>query len=433
MSIVRTVLLSSLLFGCFAPVATGGNPGSAPKVFEDLIGGCSLSDHWQGMPESSPEAEKDHQEQIRDEEVSEHWRLEKGVLVSDGRGPSLVSKREFGNFELCVCWLTNSEGEGGVYLRGFPEVPILRMAYEAALQRGDGKGGPGDGSQAGAQLPAAVHHVRVGKWNHLFVRMVGQYATVILNGKTVAKNFVLEDFLHQERLVPAVGPIRLEPHSSEIRFRGLQVRELSHEEVVRHLACVRGGERGFNKIFNGENLEGWSGAKEAYEIVQEAVRCKNGMKGYLMTDAEYDNFVIRFEVLIPPGGNNGLGIHVPATGEIPAYDGIEIQVIDPTAPKHANIKDYQHHGSVYGLAPARQGYLRPVGQWNYEEIVVDKGNIQVFLNGFEIVNCNLEEVRSNPVDGEEHPGAYRTTGHIVLCGHDEAVQFRNIRIRQIED
>jgi hypothetical protein len=112
---------------------------------------------------------------------------------------------------------------------------------------------------------------------------------------------------------------------------------------------------------------------------------------------------------------------------------MELQVLDNSASQYADLHDYQYHGSVYGLAPAARGYLRPVGEWNYQEVVADGDNLQVHLNGFEILNVNLAEVRKQPRDGNSHPGAARTTGHFGFAGHNEPVAFRNIRIKRLPE
>jgi hypothetical protein len=110
---------------------------------------------------------------------------------------------------------------------------------------------------------------------------------------------------------------------------------------------------------------------------------------------------------------------------------MELQVLDDTSPQYAELQDYQFHGSLYGLAPSIRGYLRPAGEWNYEEAAVDGDHITVRLNGFEILSVNVDEVRQKPLDGQEHPGALRTSGHFGFCGHGDPVAFRNIRIKRL--
>jgi hypothetical protein len=223
----------------------------------------------------------------------------------------------------------------------------------------------------------------------------------------------------------------LQTHGAETRFRNVFVREIPYEESVQALAKIRGGEEGFQPLFNGQNLDGWIGATDNYEVVNESIRCKSGHGGNLLTQKEFENFIVRLEFKLPPGGNNGLAIRAPRDVDDPAYSAIELQVLDDSASQYADLHDYQYHGSAYGLAPAKRGYLRPAGEWNYQEVVVNGDRLEVHVNGFEILNVNLSEARQKPLDGRPHPGAARTRGHFGFCGHNDPVSFRNIRIKRL--
>jgi 3-keto-disaccharide hydrolase len=151
----------------------------------------------------------------------------------------------------------------------------------------------------------------------------------------------------------------------------------------------------------------------------------------MFTKDTYDNFIARLEFKLPKGGNNGLALRSPITDKEVAYEGMETQILDNTAAKYANLHEYQFHGSLYGLAPAIKGYLRPVGQWNYEEVTVKGDELTVAVNGFEILKTNIAKVREKPMDGKAHPGASRSDGHFGLLGHTDPVAFRNIRIKRL--
>jgi len=112
--------------------------------------------------------------------------------------------------------------------------------------------------------------------------------------------------------------------------------------------------------------------------------------------------------------------------------GYELQIIDNTAPKYENLEPYQYHGSVYGIIPAKRGFLKPVGEWNSQEVWVKGDNIRITLNETVIVDGNLKEASANgTMDGKEHPGLMRTTGHIGFLGHGSLLWFRNIRIKEL--
>lgn len=130
---------------------------------------------------------------------------------------------------------------------------------------------------------------------------------------------------------------------------------------------------------------------------------------------------------VPAGGNNGLAMRYSGKGD-PAYTGFELQVLDNTAAKYAKLKDYQYHGSAYGMAPALRGYQRPVGEWNFQEVTMIGSHVTVELNGYRILDADLSDLKSNL---KNHTGKDNRTGHFGFCGHGDAVSFRNIRIRRL--
>lgn len=194
------------------------------------------------------------------------------------------------------------------------------------------------------------------------------------------------------------------------------------------------GESDFIALFNGENLDGWVGNKESYKAEDGMITIDpngGGSGGNLLTEKEYSDFVFRFEFQLTPGGNNGLGIHAPLGGDV-AYKGKELQILDNTAEKYADLQPYQYHGSVYGIIPAKKGYLNPVGEWNQQEVIVQGSKIKIVLNGTTIVDGDFIEASKNgTMDKKDHPGLQRTSGHIGFLGHGDVVRFKNIRIKDL--
>lgn len=186
--------------------------------------------------------------------------------------------------------------------------------------------------------------------------------------------------------------------------------------------------KGFEPLFNGRDLTGWTGDTAGYTVEGGAIVC--GSRGRtLYTEREFGDFTLRFEFKLTPGANNGIGIRTPAEGD-PAYVGMEVQVLDDSDPKYAQLKDYQFHGSIYGVVAARRGHLKPVGEWNAEEIEVRGRRVKVTLNGTVIVDADLDEAtKSGTLDGREHPGLAREKGHIALCGHGDRVEFRALEVK----
>lgn len=207
--------------------------------------------------------------------------------------------------------------------------------------------------------------------------------------------------------------------------------------ILLNLGCgsqPKDREAGFQKLFNGKNLEGWVGNNASYRVEKGMIVVHpdgGGSGGNLYTEKEYGNFVLRFEFQLTPGANNGLGIHAPLEGDA-AYMGIELQILDNTAEKYANLEPYQYHGSVYGVIPAKRGFLKPIGEWNQQEVIVNETKIKVILNGTVIVDGDfLEASKNGTLDHKDHPGLLRSNGHIGFLGHGDVVRFRNIRIREL--
>jgi hypothetical protein len=199
------------------------------------------------------------------------------------------------------------------------------------------------------------------------------------------------------------------------------------------LSPLQAQDAGFTSLFDGSSLTGWVGNKSSY-LVKEGmivIEPKGGGGGNLYTEKEYENFILRFEFQLTPGANNGLGIHAPLEGDA-AYVGKEFQILDNEAEKYAGLQTYQYHGSLYGVMPAKRGFLRPTGEWNQQEVRINHPFVTVILNGEIILEGNyLEASQSGTLDQKEHPGLARSRGHIGFLGHGDLVRFRNIKIKEL--
>ncbi|HEX4591562.1 MAG TPA: DUF1080 domain-containing protein, partial [Gemmataceae bacterium] len=219
------------------------------------------------------------------------------------------------------------------------------------------------------------------------------------------------------------------PPGEEIRWRNLYVREIPSAEANAILAGH--GDDGFKSLFNGHDLEGFAGAVDNYEVKDGAIVCKPHKGGNLYTKDEFGDCVVRMEYRLPPAGNNGLLLRYPGKGD-GAYSGMtEIQVLDDTSPQYAKLDPRQYNASAYGMVPANRGYLRPVGEWNFEEVTVKGPTIKVELNGTLILDCDLSKVTQYK-DNHPHPGKDRTRGHLAFAGHNDPVAFRNFRVKPLE-
>ncbi|MSR44555.1 MAG: DUF1080 domain-containing protein [Phycisphaerales bacterium] len=191
-----------------------------------------------------------------------------------------------------------------------------------------------------------------------------------------------------------------------------------------------GKEVGFVSLFDGKTLQGWIGDTTGYGVENGAITCLPSGKN-LMTEKEFANFHLKFDFQLTAGANNGVGIRAPVDGDA-AYDGMEIQVLDNLDPKHATLKSWQYHGSVYGVVPAKREFLKPVGEWNSQEIIAQGEHIVVILNGHTIVDADISKAATEgTIDGKPHPGLRRQSGHIGFLGHGDRVAFRNLRIQEL--
>ncbi len=197
---------------------------------------------------------------------------------------------------------------------------------------------------------------------------------------------------------------------------------------------VAAAEPGFVELFDGKTLKGWVSEPDAYRIEDGVIVCVPGSKGNLLTEREYTDFVIQFEFKLTAGANNGLGIRCPlkTSGNL-HLDGIELQILDHKHEKYTNLKPYQAHGSIYGIVSAKTDYLKPLGEWNQQEVTVVGRKVKVVLNGTTIVDADLDDATKNgTLDGQAHPGLARQSGHIGFLGHGDRVDIRHVRLREVK-
>jgi hypothetical protein len=410
-----------------------------PEGFIALFNGRDL-DGWYGLGHFDPQKLRAMSEEERSqkraadmESVKQHWRVEDGELVNDGHGVYLTTEREFRDFELRIDYKTVPKADSGVYLKATPQVQIWDYTEEGGkwgIGADKGSGGLWNNSPgAPGKDPLVLADKPFGQWNRLQIIQVGARTTVYLNDKLVVDHATMENFWDRSRPLFPQGPIQLQTHGGEIRWRNVFLREIPADEANQILAAHDND--GFAPIFNGTDLTGWQGPVENYEVVDGSIVCKEGKGGTIYTQDEYDDFIVRLEFMLPPGGNNGLAIRYPGSGDT-AYVGMcELQVIDSEHPKYAKLDPRQYHGSVYGMVPAQRGYLRPTGEWNFQQVTVKGSTIEVELNGSVIVNADLTQVNDYMHD-QPHPGKDRRRGYFGFAGHSDPVRYRDIRIKPLE-
>ena len=221
--------------------------------------------------------------------------------------------------------------------------------------------------------------------------------------------------------------------------------------VLMLTGCVslqRSDEIEFERIFNGENLDGWIGRKDLFYVANGDLVFKEGPQnfGNLFYGREYTNFIARFSFLLVPNGNNGFAIRagrpcveggaLVGGNEVmrdAAYNGMEIQVLDNSGDQKQHLKAWQYHGSIYGVVAAQRDCLRPVGEWNDEEVVVRGSDVTVTVNGKVILATSVKDLDATggTPDGRPHPGLHNPSGYLGFLGHTMPVRFRDIRVKEL--
>lgn len=406
--------------------------------FMSMFNGKNL-EGWQGMIAGGnpvkiarmSEKERASAQEEADKKMLENWGVEGGNIIFSGHGANLVSKKIYKDFEMIVDWLITKEGDSGIYLRGTPQVQIWDTSrVEVGAQVGSG--GLYNNNKDNVRDPLKVADNPVNEWNTFRITMIGENVTVYLNGELVVDNVRMDNYWDRSTPIFESGTIELQAHGNRLAFRDIYVREINTSRIGLTQDEI---DEGFVSLFNGKNLDGWQGNKTDYYAKNNEliVNPKMGGHGNLFTENEYSDFIFRFEFQLTPGANNGLGIRAPLKGDA-AYLGMELQILDNTASIYANLQDYQYHGSVYGVIPAKRGFLNPVGDWNSQEVIVRGSKIKITLNGEVILDGDIKEAGKNgTLDRRKHPGLERNKGFIGFLGHGSELKFRNIRIKDLSE
>lgn len=409
------------------------------KGFVSLFDGKDLTG-WKGLVQNPIARAKMTPSQLAkaqekaDEQMRKDWKVENGLLVFDGAGyDNLCSEKQYGDIEMYVDWKLDPAGpeaDAGIYLRGTPQVQMWDTA-RVKVGAQVGSGGLYN-NQIYEKNPIKVADNKLGEWNTMYIKMVGDRVTVKLNGELVTDDVILENFWDRKQPLFPTEQIELQAHGSKVYYRNIYVKELERPEPFQLSAEEK--KEGYKVLFDGTNMYEWTGNLVDYTIEEGCISLtpSRNFGGNLYTKDEYGDFIFRFEFQLTPAANNGLGIRTPVEGDA-AYAGMELQILDNEHPVYSQLEKYQYHGSVYGIIPAKRGFLKPTGEWNYQEVVAKGNHIKVTLNGTVILDGDLKEATENGTpDKKEHPGLFNKKGHIGFLGHGSPVKFRNIRIKELK-
>jgi hypothetical protein len=196
-----------------------------PEGFVALFNGTDLNG-WKGLvgsPKSRAAMTADQlaaAQEKADASMREHWKVEDGTLVFDGKGQSLCTAKDYGDFELLVDWKILPKGDSGIYLRGSPQVQIWDPSANPI-----GSGGLYN-NQKNPSKPSKCADKPVGEWNTFRIKMVGEEVTVWLNGELVVDDVVLENYWEREKPIYPTGQIELQNHGNTLYFKNIYLREI---------------------------------------------------------------------------------------------------------------------------------------------------------------------------------------------------------------
>jgi hypothetical protein len=120
--------------------------------------------------------------------VPEGWKIEKGTLAKDAPVADIVSKDEFGDFELELDWRIGEAGNSGIFYRGTEEYDHIYWSAPEYQLLDDIKGADNKtrltcAGAAYALYPSPAGHLKpIGDWNRTRIVAKGAHVEHWLNG-----------------------------------------------------------------------------------------------------------------------------------------------------------------------------------------------------------------------------------------------------------
>ncbi len=220
-----TAFLSPAIVALCASSLFAEELNKPPMGFKALFNGKDLTG-WKGLvgnpktrAKMSP-ADLAAAQEKADEQARAHWQVKDGVIVFDGKGKSLCTAADYGDFELYVDWKIKEKGDSGIYLRGTPQVQIWDPGHWKI-----GSGGLYN-NKKNPSKPTEIADNPIGEWNTFHIKMVGEKVTIKLNGKLIVDNVTLENYWERDKPIYSSGQIELQNHGNTLWFRNIFVKEL---------------------------------------------------------------------------------------------------------------------------------------------------------------------------------------------------------------
>ncbi|MEK6259444.1 MAG: DUF1080 domain-containing protein [Planctomycetota bacterium] len=245
---LRSAVIMLAFLCAFSGAAVAQN--EPPPNFVPLFNGKDLTG-WRGGSTSDPaklaampEADRATQIAKWTATMKEHWRVEGGELINDGKGDYATTEKDYGDFELLVEYKTVAGADSGIYLRGCPQVQIWDINQPSLEKNPDRNPNKGSGGlfnntpKTPGRDPLEVADKAFGEWNQFRIVMVESRVSVWLNEKLVVDHAVMENYFDKERKlpVPRNGPIQLQTHGGKIRWRNISLREIPSDEAAKILS-----------------------------------------------------------------------------------------------------------------------------------------------------------------------------------------------------
>jgi hypothetical protein len=253
MSLPRLLsLLALFAFAASLPAQEKGAPdknNTPPTGFKALFNGKDISG-WKGLPLKENTSQKNKAarpfipltmpERLKatpdelaaaqkrgDESAHQHWKVENGEIVFDGKGENLCTDKDYGNFELYVDWKIKEIGDSGIYVRGTPQIQIWDPFTNPKIGMGEQWGSGGIyNNQVNPKEPLVMADNPIGAWNTFWIKMIGDKITVKLNGRTVVDYVTMENYWERDKPLYSKGTIELQNHGNTLWFRNIYIKEL---------------------------------------------------------------------------------------------------------------------------------------------------------------------------------------------------------------
>ena len=223
-----------------------------PAGFKAMFNGKDLTG-WKGLAHKNANermalkgAALAEAQKTADKNMNEHWSVVEGILTYDGKGMSLCTDKDYGDFEFYCDWKIPPGADSGIYLRDTPQVqiwdpwdprtkdksiPATPEDWVTAYKNGRnlGSGGLWNNKRT-RNAPLVLADKKPGEWNTFLIRMVGNKVTIWLNDKLIVNRTELENYWDKTGTVPLprADQIELQHHGSELFFKNMYIRDLPY-------------------------------------------------------------------------------------------------------------------------------------------------------------------------------------------------------------